>query len=184
MFAVILMSLSLAVDACAVAVSCGMSQPGFRLRHGLALGCWFGGFQFLMPLLGAAFGGLVSARSQAAAGLLSFGLLAFLGGRMLWDGLAGRPEEGAPDLTPGRYAALALATSLDALAAGVSLPCLPVPLPLAAGLIGVTAFALSLAGGLAGRRLGGVFRRCSAGAGGLVLIGIGVRILAGALGAG
>lgn len=177
-----LMALSLAVDAFAVSVACGVAVSGFRLRDGVKLGCWFGGFQFGMPLLGAALGELVSARSQTAAGLLSFGLLAFLGGTMLWGGLSGGEREGEADLRPRRLAALALATSLDALAAGVSMPCLAVPPLKAAAVIGGTAFCLSLAGGLAGRGLGALCRRLARLLGGGVLIGIGVKILLSALG--
>lgn len=177
-----LMALSLAVDAFAVSVACGVAIPGFRLRDGVKLGFWFGGFQFGMPLLGTVLGELVSVRSQTVAGLLSFGLLAFLGGTMLWDGLSGDEREGAADLRPRRLASLALATSLDALAAGVSMPCLAVPPLEASAVIGGVAFCLSLAGGLAGRGLGALCQRFAHLLGGGVLIGIGVKILLSALG--
>lgn len=182
MVSVWLMALSLAMDAFAVSVACGVSAPGFRLRDSVKLGCWFGTFQFGMPLLGCWFGAWVSARSQVAAGLLSFGLLAWLGGRMLWDGLAGCGGPEAAELRPGRLAALAVATSLDALAAGVSLPCLGAPVVAAAAVIGGTAFVLSVVGGLAGRQLGGLCQRGAQLAGGCVLIGIGIKILVGAFG--
>lgn len=182
MFSVWLMALSLAVDAFAVSVACGVTVPGFRLRDGVRLGCWFGAFQFLMPLLGSFLGDLVSARSQVAAGLLSFGLLAFLGGKLLWDGLSGTAAVGSADLRPRRLAALAVATSLDALAAGVSMPCLNVPVLEASAVIGGVAFCLSLAGGLAGRGLGTLCQRFAHLLGGSVLIAIGVKILLSALG--
>ena len=177
-----LMALSLAVDAFAVSVACGVSMEHFRLRDGLKLGAWFGGFQFLMPLLGAVLGTLVSGRSQAAAGLLSFGLLAFVGGKMVWDALARREETGTA-LNARTLTALAVATSLDALAAGVSLPCLGVNRLTASAVIGGVAFALSLMGGLAGRRLGRWCRPMARLLGGGVLISLGIRILTETLGA-
>lgn len=182
MISVWLMALSLAVDAFAVSIACGVAAPEFRLRDSVKIGCWFGAFQFAMPLLGSCFGALVSARSQIAAGLLSFGLLAWLGGRMLWDGLAGCPQPEASELRPGRLAVLAVATSLDALAAGVSMPCLGVPVLTAAAVTGGVAFILSAIGGLAGRQLGTLCQRFAQLAGGFVLIGIGIKILVGALG--
>ena len=147
----------------------------------LKLGVWFGAFQFAMPLAGWLLGAGVSAYVEAADHWIAFALLALIGGRMAAGalvqgcGIQARPEPAA--LTPGRLTALAVATSIDALAVGVSLTCMEVDILAAAGVIGAVAFCLSVLGGLLGRRLGCLFQRRAELAGGIVLILIGVRIL-------
>ena len=179
--AVLLIAVSLALDAFAVSVSCGISVPGFGPRQGVRVGLWFGAFQFAMPLAGYALGTGVSGYIEAVDHFVAFGLLAFIGGRMVWDAMGGGCEAaaGAPgDLSARRLCVLAVATSIDALAVGVSLAFAEgVDILPAAALIGGVAFALSLLGGLLGRRLGCLFQRRAQLAGGLVLIGIGARIL-------
>ena len=177
----LLLAVSLALDAFAVAVSCGVSVPGFGRRQALRVGLWFGAFQFAMPLAGWLLGTGVSAYVEAADHWIAFALLALIGGRMAAGALVqgcgtqARPEPAA--LTPGRLTALAVATSIDALAVGVSLTCMEVDILTAAGVIGAVAFCLSVLGGLLGRRLGCLFQRRAELAGGIVLILIGVRIL-------
>lgn len=182
MVSVCLIALSLAVDAAAAAVCCGLSSPGFRRRDGVRLGLWFGGFQFGMTLLGGMAGGELNEHCRLIGGMVAFGLLTYLGGQMLLDALA--PVAGEPPvyaLTTPAVAALALATSLDALAVGVSVAFLEVGLWKSAAVIGVVAFALSLLGSLLGRKIGqGVQRWASAG-GGLALAAIGAKILWGVL---
>lgn len=179
----LLLAVSLALDACAVAVSCGVSVPGFGRRQALRVGVWFGIFQFIMPLAGWILGAGLSLRLQAAGHCLAFGLLAFLGGKMVaealdgaasGDGLDFRPEH----LTARRLCLLALATSVDALAAGVSLAFWEgARIWAAAGMIGAVAFCLSVWGGLMGRRLGDLFQRRAKLVGGLVLLGIALHVL-------
>ena len=89
--------------------------------------------------------------------------------------LGDEPE--STDLSPRRLCVLAIATSIDALAVGVSMAFMNVDIFLSAGVIGLVAFGMSVAGGLVGRRLGGLFQRRATLAGGVVLIGIGVKIL-------
>ena len=173
-----LIALSLAMDAFAVSASTGIAMPGFRARHAVTMGIWFGAFQFLMPLLGYLLGSSVSGRIQAIDHYVAFGLLAFIGGRMVWNSFAGGEEEACPDLSPRRLFLLAVATSIDALAVGVTLAFVPGTNILAAcAVIGLVAFGLSVAGGLLGRGLGALLRRRAELVGGLVLIGIGVKIL-------
>ena len=169
MMELILIAVSLALDACAVSVSSGIAVPGFGPVQAVKMGAWFGGFQFLMPLAGWI--GTVDH-------WVSFALLAFIGGRMVWEAL-GPAEEQAPcaALTGRRLASLAVATSIDALAVGVSMAFLRVNIWTAALVIGAAAFLLSVAGGLLGRRLGGLFQRRAGLAGGVVLIAIGAKIL-------
>ncbi len=178
----LLLAVSLALDAFAVAVSCGVSVPGFGRRQALRVGLWFGAFQFAMPLAGWALGTGLSRHIQAAGRWLAVGLLAFLGGKMVAEALDGAASGGAgprPEgLTARRLCLLALATSVDALAVGVSLALWEgSSIWAASGIIGAVAFLLSVLGGLAGRRLGGLCQRRAKLAGGLVLLGIAARML-------
>lgn len=176
---IVLIAVSLALDAFAVSVSSGILVPGFGPRQAVKMGCWFGAFQFLMPLAGWLLGSSVSAYIEAVDHWIAFGLLAFIGGRMVWGALRSGGEEDAPaDLSAGRLATLAVATSIDALAVGVSMAFMKVDIFLSAVIIGVVAFLLSVVGGLVGRRLGGLFQRRAELVGGLVLVAIGVKILA------
>ncbi len=178
MIEILLIALSLALDAFAVSVSTGISTPGFGWRQGVRMGVWFGGFQFAMPMIGWALGTGVARYIEAVDHWIAFGLLAFIGGRMVWASIQGGEEaESAGDLSAGRLCVLAVATSIDALAVGVSMAFMEVDILLSAGVIGAVAFGLSLVGGLLGKRLGRLFQRWAQVAGGLVLIGIGVRIL-------
>lgn len=179
MVEVLLIAVSLAMDAFAVSVSCGISVGGFGPRQAVRMGLWFGFFQFAMPMLGWLLGSGVSASIEAVDHWVAFALLAFIGGRMAWEAM--RSPRGAAEapgeLTPRRLAVLALATSIDALAVGVTLAFVDVDILAAALVIGAVAFALSAAGGLLGRRLGRVFQRRAEILGGLVLVGIGAKIL-------
>lgn len=178
MLYILLIAVSLALDAFAVSASTGISMPGFRLRHALTMGAWFGAFQFAMPVLGWLLGTGVSGYIQAIDHFIAFGLLAFIGGRMVYSSLSGGEEEqGVRELTVSRLCLLAIATSIDALAVGVSMAFMEVDILLSALVIGLVAFVLSAAGGMLGRRLGGFFQKRAELIGGLVLIAIGVKIL-------
>ena len=182
---VFLIAVSLALDAFAVSVSSGISVKGFSWRHGVKMGLYFGFFQFAMPLIGWFLGSSVSTYIEAMDHWVAFALLAVIGGRMVWGAMhtACGEEEAAPtDLTARRLVVLAVATSIDALAVGVSMAFMEVNILFSAIVIGVVAFALSVAGGLLGKRLGCLFQRRAELVGGLVLIAIGVKILAEHLG--
>ena len=181
--AVLLIAVSLALDAFAVAVSCGISVPGFGPRQGMRLGLWFGFFQFAMPLMGYLLGTGVSDYIVSVDHFVAFALLAFIGGKMVLEALGtgcGEEHMAVPaQLTARRLCLLAVATSIDALAVGVSLAFADgVEILPAAVIIGCVAFGLSVAGGLLGRRLGCLFQRRAQMAGGVVLIAIGAKILA------
>ena len=180
MVEIFLIAVSLALDAFAVSVSSGISIPGFGPRQAVKMGLWFGTFQFLMPLLGWLLGSSVSRYIEAVDHWVAFALLAIIGGRMVWGSLrhgAGDEEEAPSDLSAKRLCLLAIATSIDALAVGVSMAFMSVPVLLSAVVIGVVAFVLSVVGGLAGKRLGALFQRRAELVGGLVLVGIGLKIL-------
>lgn len=185
MLSIFLIAVSLALDAFAVSVSSGIAVPGFGWKQAVKMGCWFGGFQCLMPLLGWSLGSSISRYIEAVDHWIAFGLLALIGGKMVLEALRqGQGGEGAPaaDLSARHLCVLAVATSIDALAVGVSMAFMTVDILLSAAVIGLVAFALSVAGGLLGRRLGTLFQRRAALAGGVVLIAIGVKILAEHLG--
>lgn len=177
----LLIAVSLALDAMAVSISVGMSNPRAALKQGLRMGLWFGGFQFGMPLAGFLLGQSLSAYIQSAAPFIAFALLAFVGGRMAWDGLQSKdcalPEDTPDVLTNRRLFTLAVATSIDALAVGVSAAFMAFPLLLSCTVIGVTAFLLSVAGAVVGRRLGCAFQRWAQVLGGAALILIGLKFL-------
>ena len=179
MLEILFIAVSLAMDAFAVSVPSGISVRGFSWRQAVKLGIWFGAFQFAMPLLGWFAGSSISAYIVAVDHYIAFGLLAFIGGRMVWEALSSPcgVEPGPTELSARRLAGLALATSIDALAVGVSMAFIEVDILLAAGIIGLVAFTFSILGGLLGRRLGCLFQRRAEVLGGLVLIGIGIKIL-------
>jgi putative Mn2+ efflux pump MntP len=180
MRAVLLIALAVSVDAGAAAVCCGLSSPHFRLRDGVWVGLWFGGFQGGMILLGGLAGAELNEHFTRLGTLVAFGLLLWLGIRMVLDGWQDTGRECAvANLSPRTMAPMAVATSLDALAVGVGVAFLEVPLPLAAAVIGAVTFLISLGGSLAGGKLEGAFRRGAGCVGGVVLILIAVKILLG-----
>jgi putative Mn2+ efflux pump MntP len=173
--AALLLALALAMDAFAVALTQGAR---FRpdARGGFAIALTFGVFQALMPLAGWVIGAVALIYVEAIDHWIAFGLLSFLGVRMLGGHVGG--DEAARALT-GRTLLLAgVATSIDALAAGITLPTLGVPPLLAVALIGLVTFAMSGAGVMLGRVAGDRWGAWAERAGGIILIGLGVKILA------
>lgn len=177
MLQIFFIAVSLAMDAFAVSVSTGISMPGFGPRQAARIGLWCGAFQFFMPLIGYFLGSSVSAYIEAVDHWIAFGLLALIGGNMIREALFGEGEEAIADLSVRRLFLLALATSIDALAVGVTMVFMDVPVLLSAAIIGVVAFVLAMLGGLLGRRLGRLFQRRATLLGGVVLVFIGAKIL-------
>jgi len=174
MIAALLLAFALAMDAFAVALT-----QGARFRPsaagGLAIAATFGVFQALMPLAGWGIGAVALAYVAAVDHWIAFGLLAFLGVRML-GGHVG-DEEAAHALTGRTLLIAGVATSIDALAAGITLPALGVSPWLAVALIGLVTFAMSGAGVVLGRRAGDHLGEWAERIGGVILIGLGVKIL-------
>lgn len=174
------LSVGLAMDATAVSAARGLSAPRVRPRHVLLVSVLFGGFQALMPLVGWVVGSRVGPLVARFDHWIAFFLLGAIGAKMLHEarttGEAPRPA--ARDLF--RFdvlLVLALATSIDALAAGVTLPMLGAPLLLSIATIGVTTALLSGAALIAGRRFGASLGKRLDVIGGLTLIGLGTKIL-------
>lgn len=174
---IVLIAVSLALDAMAVSISVGLAHPAQAARQGLRLGLWFGGFQFGMPLLGFLLGRTLSAYIESVAPWVAFALLAFIGGRMIWESFQPGEAEDFQVLPTGQVCLLAIATSIDALAVGVGASLMGLPLVLSCAVIGATAFVLSFLGAVVGRKLGQGFQTWAQVAGGAVLIGIGLKFL-------
>jgi putative Mn2+ efflux pump MntP len=175
MIEALLLAFALAMDAFAVALTQGAKfRPS--LRGGATIALTFGVFQALMPLAGWVIGAVALIYVEAIDHWIAFGLLTFLGVRML-GGHVG--EEEAPHALTGRALLLAgVATSIDALAAGITLPTLDVSPLEAVTLIGVITAAMSAGGVALGRIAGDRFGEWAERAGGVILIALGCKILA------
>jgi putative Mn2+ efflux pump MntP len=184
----LVLAVGLAMDATAVSATKGLAVPRVRLRHALLVAGFFGGFQAGMPvlgwLLGASIGGFVHLWSH----WLAFIIFAAIGGKMLWE--ARKHSSSDPDQAPTNddpssrelfglrvMFVLAVATSIDAFAAGISLSLVGAKLLVSIATIGLVTAAFSIAGLYAGRRFGAVLGRRLDVVGGLVLIGLGVKVL-------
>ncbi len=175
MTAAILLALALAMDAFAVALTQGARfRPGWR--GALAIALTFGVFQAVMPLIGWGIGAFAMSHVEAVDHWIAFGLLTFLGVRML-GGHVGEAEA-SHRLTGKALMVAGVATSIDALAAGITLPTLDVAPLTATALIGIVTFALSGAGVMLGRIAGDRWGTWAERAGGMILIGLGAKILA------
>ena len=180
MLSILLIGISLSMDAFAISVTNGLTLKNFNERHALWMGLYFGGSQFLMPLIGFFLGSTVSRYVTAFGPYISFALLAFIGGKMLLDSVksGGDDEAGMQDLTHKTLLAAAVATSIDALAVGVSFAFLEgVRLLPSCLLIGCTTFVISFGGAMLGSKIPGLNGKKAGIVGGLVLIGIGLKIL-------
>jgi len=167
------------MDALAVALATGLALGDVSARQTFRLSFHFGLFQFLMPVIGWMAGLTIETWIAGYDHWIAFGLLAAIGGKMIYEALTAMGEaEGRRDPTRGMsLVVLSIATSVDALAVGVSLGVLRVRIWYPAVVIGIVACALTAAGMHVGRRLGRAFGRKMEILGGIVLIGIGVKIL-------
>ncbi|MDD4928045.1 MAG: manganese efflux pump MntP family protein [Gallionella sp.] len=175
MLEVFILALALSMDAFAVAV--GLGSKGNIRGLGLKAGLFFGIFQALMPFLGYLGGRGVLGWVDAYAHWIAFGLLALIGAKMIYEGLQEGIEEDIKAVTNKMMLILAIATSIDAMAAGFSLTLLDMNAYLACLMIGATTFILSWAGVLIGHRSGAGLSSRAEIFGGTVLILIGFKIL-------
>lgn len=178
--AILLLSLGLAMDAAAVSAARGVAARRVLPRQVALVALLFGGFQALMPLIGWLVGSQVGPIVQEFDHWIAFVLLGAIGGKMLFEALTGGgpSAEAGPDLFRLQtLLVLAVATSVDALAVGFTLPMLGAPLLLTLVTIGVVTALSSAAGVLAGRHFGSALGKRLDVLGGLVLIGLGTKIL-------
>lgn len=187
---ILTLAVGLAMDATAVSAARGLAISRVTARHVALVMLFFGGAQALMPLVGWAVGARLGSTVSAWDHWIAFVLLGAIGGKMLWEARAGEADEAPPsDHRSGEPFSLALlftlsiATSIDALAVGVTLPLLGAPLAATVATVGVTTAVLSALGLFAGRKFGSMLGKRLDAVGGLVLIGLGTKILVEHLGA-
>ena len=173
----LLIAVSLAMDAFAVSVCKGLSVKNAGYKQGLLLGLFFGGFQALMPFLGWLLGMQLEAYIVEFDHWVSFVLLGFIGAKMVYESFKNEAQTMADSLPLGQIFVLAIATSIDALAVGVTFAISNTDIVSSVVLIGLVTFGLSFAGVIIGSRFGSKFEKWAELAGGLVLIGIGTKIL-------
>ncbi|MCL2531375.1 MAG: manganese efflux pump MntP family protein [Oscillospiraceae bacterium] len=177
MIELILIALGLSMDAFAVAVCKGLSLPKVRLRHMLVVGLYFGVFQAVMPLLGWLLGARFAGYVQAIAPWIAFVLLAIIGAKMIWESRKKTEEDCNPSLGLRVMLPLAIATSIDALATGVTFAFLQVNIIPAVLLIGAITLGMSMVGVKIGNVFGLRFKSRAELVGGIILIVMGLKIL-------
>ena len=171
-----LIAVGLSMDAFAVSVCKGLSVKKVGVKHAALAGLYFGGFQFLMPVIGYLLGFRFESVIETVDHWVAFVLLAFIGGNMIKESF-GKAEELNDDFGVKTMLLMAVATSIDALAVGITFAFLEVQILPAAGLIGVTTFLLSFAGIYIGNVFGARYKSKAELAGGIILVLIGVKIL-------
>ena len=176
-----LLAVGLSMDAFAVSICKGLSVKKARLKESVICGVWFGGFQALMPLIGFFLGTLFADAIKAIDHWVAFGLLAIIGANMLkefFEKECCECENHNNDFAFKTMLVMAIATSIDALAVGISLAMAGnVNIFAAVALIGVTTFAFSALGVKIGNVFGSRFEKPAQLAGGIILILLGVKIL-------
>lgn len=177
-FELLLIAVGLSMDAFAVSVCKGLSVRRLRGVHYLLIGAWFGGFQALMPSLGYLLGSTFEGYIVAFDHWIAFVLLGFIGGNMVKESFSKEDEETDASFAPRAMFFLAVATSIDALAVGVTFALLPgIHIVPAASLIGICTFLLSALGLKVGNLFGLRYKARAELAGGVILILMGCKIL-------
>lgn len=179
---IFLVGVGLSMDAFAVAICKGLAMPRVNRKRTLLIGLYFGVFQAVMPLTGWLLGSQFARHVTKMAPWIAFVLLAWIGGSMIRESLSEKEEEEHAEpgeLRHRELLLLAIATSIDALAVGVSFSMveLTVPIYAAAALIGCTTFAISVAGVFVGNLFGARYKNRAEFVGGAILILIGLKIL-------
>ena len=177
-----LVGVGLSMDAFAVSICKGLGMKRLNMKQALVIGLFFGGFQALMPFLGWALGTQLADLITPIDHWIAFILLAVIGGKMLLDAFRGGDEEEAGEAKDAKLDLkelfmLAIATSIDALAVGITFAFLGVDIVFAIVVIGATTFVISVAGVAVGHAFGARYEKGATIVGGVVLILIGLKIL-------
>lgn len=172
-----ILAVGLSMDAFAVSICKGLSIRALMPRHAVIVGLWFGAFQALMPLIGWLLGASFADKIAAVDHWIAFVLLSIIGGNMIKEALGKGEEDCDPSLAPMTMLLLAVATSIDALAVGVTFAFLRVDILPAITLIGVCTFIISAAGVKVGNVFGTRYKSKAELFGGVVLVLIGLKIL-------
>ena len=172
-----IIAVGLSMDALAVAICKGLSMAKMSWRKGIIVGLWFGGFQALMPLIGYLLGAQFESKITAFDHWIAFILLGLIGGNMIREGVSGDEEKTDDSVSIKSMLPLAIATSIDALAVGVTFAFLRVNIIYAMSFIGVITFLLSTVGVKVGNVFGARYKSKAEIAGGVILILMGLKIL-------
>lgn len=176
-FELVLLSIGLGMDAFAVSVCKGISMRKMSWKKACIIGLYFGGFQAIMPILGYFFGNSFESFITNIDHWIAFILLAIIGAKMIQEAFQKEEEEYNEDISVKTMIVLSIATSIDALAVGITFAFLKVNLLLAITLIGTITFILSVIGTKIGNRFGDKYKSKAELAGGIILIIIGLKIL-------
>ena len=175
---VLIIAFALSVDCFAVALGCSVSARGLSPLQVLRVSLSFGLFQAIMPTLGWLMGQTVVDLISAYDHWVAFGLLALVGGRMIWESFRSEGGSHRNDITRWFVLlTLSVATSIDALAVGLTFAFLKVDLALTVSTIGIVAFMVTAIGFILGKRVGRLIGKRAEAFGGIILLGIGLRIL-------
>ena len=176
-FELLLIGVGLSMDAFAASICKGLGMRKLDMRQGAVVALFFGGFQALMPLIGWLLGKQFEQYITSVDHWIAFLLLGYIGGKMIWDAFHEEAEDCPAGFDLKELTVLAVATSIDALAVGVTFAFLQVSIGPAALLIGCTTFLISLAGVWIGYRFGSRYKSRATLAGGGILCCIGLKIL-------
>ena len=176
-FELIVIAVGLSMDAFAVSICKGLSVRRLRPRHNIICGLYFGGFQALMPVLGWLLGRQFEALIKNVDHWIAFVLLALIGANMIREAVKNEKENLNDSFSPKTMLPLAVATSIDALAVGVTFAFLDVMIVPAVSIIGVTTFIFSAAGVKIGNVFGAKYKSKAELVGGIVLVAMGIKIL-------
>ena len=180
-FELAMIGVGLSMDAFAVAICKGLGMKKVNLKYTIVLALFFGGFQALMPFAGWLLGSRFQQYITAIDHWIAFGLLVCLGGKMILDAVREKDEEVSQTqgvkINLKEFLMLAIATSIDALAVGITFAFLQVQIITSITLIGCITFCFSVAGVFIGNAFGSQFKSKAAILGGVILIFIGVKIL-------
>ena len=177
-----LIGVGLSMDAFAAAICQGLFMTRIKWGHALTVGLYFGGFQALMPFVGWMLGSQFAGRIQQYDHWIAFILLVLIGGNMIREALSGDEEDAAQAETDLRLDhkklfLMAIATSIDALAIGVTFAFLETAILPAIGIIGCTTFCISVAGVAVGCWFGARYKKRAEITGGAILVLLGIKIL-------
>lgn len=178
LLSIFMIGVGLSMDAFAVSIAKGMTMKKQDVgKYAIVLGFFFGLFQAGMPLLGWWIGSYFQQLIESIDHWIAFGLLGIIGLNMIRESIKGEEDDENRPLTLSSIIVLAIATSIDALAVGISFAFLQVNIWFAISIIGITTFILSFIAVYIGNRLGGVLEKYAGILGGIILIGIGTKIL-------
>lgn len=173
----IILSVGLAMDAFAVSICKGLAMKKMKWKNAIIIGLYFGIFQAIMPLIGYLLGVRFQSAITSIDHWVAFVLLVGIGANMIREAMSKEKEEASDSIKVKDMLILAIATSIDALAIGITFAFLEVNITLAVSLIGIITFIISVIGVKVGNIFGDKYEKKAELAGGIILIGLGIKIL-------